>query len=372
MKRFLFLFYSLVILIGIISSACREKRILFATGYAAENEKGMTIFEFNPGNGDMKLISETDAGPNPSFFCFSVKHKLIYALNEVMKFKGISGSGITTLQYNSNDGRIEKKSEISVPYGGGCHISLSADEGFLFIANYSSGSIAVVKLNTNGIPETVADTILYSEKVRDVSHAHMISQDPEGKHVYLTDLGLDRIMIYDFNKETGMLSLMENGIVALPEGSGPRHFVFNSEGTKMYLINELNSTVIVLNVDNAGRLNPVQTVSTVKVDFKGKNSCAEIMIGKDGKFLYGSNRGENTIVIFKITDSGTLDLAGHISCKGNWPRNFVIDPSGKFLLVGNQRSNEISVFRINNKTGLPEDQVSHAVVKAPACLEFWK
>lgn len=357
---------------GIIFTGCTKKLTLFTGGFTSGKEKGLSLFEFDPANGSLKLVSEADAGPNPSFFCFSGKHRLIYALNEVMEFNGTPGSGITTLYYDSGNGIMEKKSEFPVPFGGGCYISLSSDGGFLFVANYATGSVAVVKLDIKGLPEIVTDTILYIEKARDVSHAHMISRDPAGKYVYITDLGLDRIMIYDFNKETGKLNQIKNGIITLPEGSGPRHFVFNAEGSMMYVINELNSTIMVFNVDETGVLIPVQTLSTVKDDFTGSNSCAEIVIGSGGKFLYGSNRGENSIVIFKINDDGTLSLAGHSTCGGDWPRNFIIDPSGRFLLAGNQKSNDISVFKINPTTGIPEELVAKTFLKAPACLEFWK
>jgi 6-phosphogluconolactonase len=242
----------------------------------------------------------------------------------------------------------------------------------LFLANYGSGSVAVVRLDNKGIPQSVCDTIKYTAEPPKVSHPHMIIQDPSGEHVYVTDLGLDRIMIYNFDSRSGKLNLSENGIVNVPEGSGPRHFVFNSDGSIMYVINELGSTIMVFYVDDSGGLKLVQTFHTVRSGFTGNNYCAEILIGKSGDFLYGSNRGENTIVIFRIAEDGTLSLAGHVTCGGDWPRSFVIDPSGKFLLVGNQKSNNISVFKINKKTGIPEGPVSNTEMKAPAYLEFRK
>jgi 6-phosphogluconolactonase len=364
----------LLLIISAIISSCSgpaEAPKLIAGGFTKDNEKGLFLFDFDK-EGKLALIAQVDAGPSPSYFCFSERHNLIYALDEVMQFNGKPGGGITTLEYDPVTGAIEKKNELPVPYGGPCHISVSADSCFLFIASYGSGSIAVVKLDETGIPERVTDSILYVTEAPKVSHPHMILQDPEGKHVYLTDLGLDRIMIYDLNSSNGKLVPLKDGIISLPDGSGPRHFVFNAVGSKMYLINELGSTVIVFNVDEKGMLYPVQTLPTTKEGFKGKNYCAEILIGKSEKFLYGSNRGENSIVIYKIGEDGLLSLAGHSSCGGDWPRNFVIDPAGKFLLSGNQRSGWISVFSINQKTGLPEGPVSQAEMKAPAYLEFWQ
>jgi 6-phosphogluconolactonase len=367
-------FFLVSFLIGLIFASCsgtREPQKLFAGGITEENGKGLFLFELD-GKGNLDLVGESDAGPSPAYFCFSQEHNLIYALNEVMEFNGEKGGGITTLKYDASSGLLEKKNEILVPYGGPCHISISSDRGFLFVASYSSSSVAVVKLDGEGIPERVTDSILYVTEATNVSHPHMIKQDPAGKYVYLTDLGLNRIMIYDLDLSNGRLVPVKDGIINFPVGSGPRHFIFNSEGTKMYVINELGSTIMVFNADENGLLHLVQTNSTLSDGFRGKNYCAHILIGKSGDFLYGSNRGENSIVVFKIGDDGLLSLAGHSSCGGEWPRNFVIDPSGKFLLSGNQRSSWISVFKINKSTGLPEGPVSQVEMKAPLYLEFWK
>jgi 6-phosphogluconolactonase len=370
MKRNHIIYYLLIIIMGLISTACRQNPKLFAGGFTEGNEKGMYVFEFNSRNGSLDFISQSDVGPSPSYFCFSDKHSIIYVLNEVMEFKGSFGGGLTALKYDIKNGQFERLNEMLIPYAGPCYISISPDNSFLFIANYPNGSVAVVKLDETGKPESITDTILYAKEEPDISHAHMIISDPGGKHIFVTDLGLDRIMIYDFDRHTGKLHQTEKGMISLPKGSGPRHFVFNSDGSKLYVINELGSTIMVFNTDEQSGLKLLQTLPTVRGDFAGNNYCADIHIGNNGKFLYGSNRGENTIVIFKISKNGSLSLAGHVACGGDWPRNFVIDPSGKFLLVGNQKSDQISVFKINKKTGIPEGPVASASMKAPACLKF--
>lgn len=365
-----FIIYLLLLAMGLTSTGCKKNLMLFAGGYTEGEAKGLSVFSFNLKSGSPDLRAESDAGPGPSYFCFSAKYELIYALNEVMELSGKPGGGLTTLKYNRENGQCEKLGELLIPYGGPCFISGSSDGGYLFLANYGSASIAVVKLDGSGIPERVTDSILYVTDTVNVSHPHMIQQDAAGKHVYVTDLGLDRIMIYDLDKINGKLILKENGIVEIPKGSGPRHFVFNASGDKMYLINELGSTMMVFNVDNKGGLQLKQTLNTLKEGFEGKSYCADIHISKDGKFLYGSNRGENTIVVFNIAEDGSLTVAGRSTCGGDWPRNFIIDPSGKFLLVGNQRSNQISVFRINTKTGIPEGPISDIKMAGAACLKF--
>ena len=370
MKKLNLFIYS-IFLIMMFSSSCNSQPIRLFTGkYTEAGEKGLYLFDLNREEGTFKLVSESDAGPNPSYFCISKKNGLIYAANEVMEFNGVNAGGVTALRYDAKTGVVEKVKELAVPKGGPCFISLSASEDFLFLASYSSGSVAVVKLDDKGIPERVTDTISFRENEGKVSHPHMISFDPAGKKVYLTDLGLDRIVIYNFDAVGGHLKQIQNGIVNFPKGSGPRHFVFNATGTKMYVICELNSTLSVFNVDTKGELRSIQTLSTLGEGFKGESFCADIHLGKSGQYLYGSNRGENTIVVFKVGSDGKLAQAGRTSCGGNWPRNFVIDPSGKYILVGNEKSGNISLFKIDDKTSVPVVSGKDYKITTPACLKF--
>jgi 6-phosphogluconolactonase len=369
MKRTIQLFF-LFFLIMLTLISCHNKPIrLFAGTYTETGQKGLYLFDLNSKAGAFKLLSEADAGSNPSYFCISKKKKLIYAADEVMVFNGLKGGGVTVLKYTAETGDVEKVRDLLVPFGGPCFISLTPKEDFLLFASYSSASVAVVKLDEKGLPEVVTDTISFRAIDGRVSHPHMISFDPAGKKVYLTDLGLDRIVIYDFDAESGHLKQIENGIVDLPAGTGPRHFEFNSAGTKMYVICELNSTISVFDININGGLRPVQTLTTLGDGFSGESACADIHLGRNDKYLYGSNRGENTIVVFTIESNGKLTLAGRIPCGGNWPRNFVIDPSGKYLLVANQKSGDISLFRINEKTGIPEYK-NDCKLNSPACLKF--
>lgn len=363
---------ALLIFTSLALTSCNKEYRLIVGGYTEkEGEKGLSVFSFNAKNGDLKLISESDAGPSPSYFCFSKKNNLFYIANEVMKFNGRSGGGLTTLKYDVITSQFEKLNETAIPNGGPCYISMSADSGYLFAANYPHGSVTVVRLGKNGIPETVTDTILYVKEKPDSSHAHMIMHDPAGRHVYVTDLGLDRVVTYDFDATEGKLKQLENGVAYLPAKSGPRHFTFNPDGTKLYVINELGSVLTVFGIDDKQGLSLLQTLSTKRDSYSGENYCADIHSGKDSKFLYGSNRGENSIVTFKVGNDGLVTVAGHSSCGGNWPRNFVIDPTGKYMLVGNERSNNISVLKIDSKTGLPSDTVRNVKVTSPACLKFY-
>ena len=373
MKTCLKIFFAGLLIFSLVLSGCRENRYrLYVGSFTKPGMKGLSVFDFNSRNGKLELIKEWDAGPNPSYFCYSEKNRLFYFLNEVMEFNGVFGGGLTTMKYNPSEVTFEKQNEILIPYAGPCFISISPDSGFLLVANYPNGSVAVVRLDDNGIPAAVTDTILYVKEEPDRSHAHMILADPAGKNIYVTDLGLDRITYYTLDIEAGRLKRPENGSASLLKGSGPRHFVFNTEGTRMYVINELGSTIAVFSVGENGSLLPLQTVSTVREGFQGNNYCADIHIGLSGRYLYGSNRGENTIVTFSIEPDGLLKLVGHTSCGGDWPRNFTLDPTGKFLLVGNQKSDTIAVFRLNKSNGLPKDPPGKFRCISPACLKFFR
>jgi 6-phosphogluconolactonase len=349
------------------SANCQPSR-LYVGKYTEKGEKGLHIIDVDFAKGTFKPVSECDAGNNPSYFCISKKRSMIYAVNEVGRINGVRAGGVTALKLDVKSGTSEKIKELAVPNGGPCFISLTPAEDFLLIANYGGGSVAVVRLDANGVPSEVSDTIMFKGEEGTRSHAHMIAPGPDGKKIYLTDLGLDRIAIYDLDKVTG--KLINTGYAKLAKGTGPRHFTFGKDGSKMYVIDELNSTITVFNVDKSGDLKELQTLSTLPEGFSGKSFCADIHLAKSGKFVYGSNRGHNSIVTFKIESDGKLTLAGHTSCGGEWPRNFVIDPSGKYLLSGNQNSGNICMFTLDKKTGLPILPGKDYQIKSPSCLKF--
>ena len=368
--------YLLIIVVSALMvlylSSCEEKASFFAGSFTETGEKGLSLFSFDTQTGVPELVSQIDAGPNPSFFCINEEAGLLYVINEVAEFNGREGGGLTTIRFDKTTVTCEVVDSMTVPYGGPCHISLSDEKDYLFVANYSSGSVAVIKLDANNIPETVTDSIRYVTVLPEMSHAHMIGHDPSDNKVYVTDLGLDRIMIYDFDRKVGKLKDAKDGMVIFPPGTGPRHFVFNGDGSVLYVINEIASTISVIKVGQDKPADIIQTISTISSDFKGENSCAEIMMGKGGVYLYASNRGENSIAVFRISEDGTLVSVANVPCGGNWPRHFSTDPGGRFFLVGNQLSGYISVFKINMDTGLPTGPVNSTDKQGVACLVFLK
>ncbi|HOT96196.1 MAG TPA: lactonase family protein [bacterium] len=343
---------------------------LYTGKYNDQGGTGFQLIDLDLKAGAFRIAAEADAGPNPSYFCIAPTRDLIYAINEVDEMHGRKAGGITTLAVDPASGAVRKVSELAVPNGGPCFISQTADGMYLLVANYGGGSVAVVRLDDCGIPSVVTDTLLFRGPSGSSSRAHMIAPGPDGKRIYVTDLGLDRITVFVLDRATGKLQALPNGETGLTRGAGPRHFTFSRDGSILYVINERNSTLTVFAVSSQGLLQEIQTVSTLPEGYNGTNHCADIHLGKSGKYLYGTNRGHNSIVTFRVGRKGGLTLAGHTSCGGDWPRNFVIDPSGRYMIVANQRSNTLNLFALDKRSGLPRPMPASCTTHAPACLQF--
>jgi len=360
----------IIVFTMLLGISCSHSVKLVTGSYSQNGESGINVFDFNESSGRITPVDSFNAGPNPSFIIVSKKHNLIYAINEVDSFTVAHSGGLTTVSHDGSFRKMKKEGELTVPNGGPCHLSLSPDEAYILIANYGGGSVAVAGTNQEGIPLNITDTIVFRDRGGRTSHAHKVHFDPTGDRVYVTDLGLDKVWIFNFDRQKGKLIPFDTTGISLPPGTGPRHFMFNKSATILYVIGELNSTVTVFKIDEVKGLLPLQSITTRRSGYTGPNACADIRISKDGKYLWGSNRGENSIVTYRIKADGKLELSGNTDCGGDWPRNFTPDPSGKFLLVGNQKSDNIAVFRIDQETGMPSEKVFDIKVKAPVCLRF--
>jgi len=248
--------------------------------------------------------------------------------------------------------------------GGPCHIEVSVDGKFLITSNYGSGSVSVLRLNGEGIPEKVTDVIFYGEK----SHPHMTIHNPRLHTYYVSDLGLDRVHQLKLDTTLGLLMNADIAYFNGEPGSGPRHMAIDKSSANLYVINELNSTATVYNI-LSDTVTAKQTVSALPEEFTEKSYCADIHLSRNGKKIYGSNRGHNSIVTFRVGVDGKLSEPSHRDCGGNWPRNFAVSPSGKFFLVANQRSDEISVVREGAHS---DEAVSSLTLNAPSCVRFLK
>lgn len=348
---------------------------LFIGTYTNTGSKGIYLYKFNTTSDSLNFVNATEDVVNPSYLAVASSGNYLYAVNEINDFDTLKSGSVTAFEIDKETKSLSVLNRISSGGAHPCYISIDADSKFILTANYTGGNIASAAINNDGSLGEIIDAAHHSGSSivsgrQDAPHAHFVTLDPQNKFVYAVDLGIDKVMIYKF--ENGKLIPNEPAFVALSPGAGPRHMVFHPTNNYAYVITELNNKIYAFKCDRlSGSLTEIKNYSTLPLDFDGVSYCADIHIHPNGKYLYGSNRGHNSIVIFSIEqDSGQLTLIGHESTRGDWPRNFTIDPSGKFLLVANQKSNNITVFRINQSSGELEFTGITETVPVPVCLKF--
>lgn len=336
---------------------------LFVGTYTDTESEGIYKLQFDAENG--KIVSSDLAAKitSPSYLAISSAKDFLYAVQEINDFDNESGA-ITAFALE-NDSLTELQT-VSSKGAHPCHLSLSASGDKLAVSNYTGGNVSVYKVGTDGKlsgPSAFMDhTQIDSTKT---PHAHMAQWVKD--EIYIADLGLDALLVY---QDEDSMTAKPKTSITLPEGAGPRHFATTEKGRFLYVLNELNSTITFLAKKDSGAYEGKQKLSTLASNFKGESFCADIHISADGRFLYASNRGENTIVIFAIDkNTGDLKLIGRESVYGDWPRNFTMDPTGKFLLVANQKSNNITIFKRDQEKGTLTFLNEQKLPK-PVCLLF--
>jgi 6-phosphogluconolactonase len=313
---------------------------------------------------------------NPSYLVIDRRKQFLYAVNEVSDF-GVKPSGaVSAFAIHPATGNLRFLNQQASMGADPCYLSLDRNRKRLLVANYTGGSIAVLPIDHDGTVGIATDLQQHEgsgpKEQQKTPHAHCIILDRFERYALATDLGTDKLMIYRFNERAGKLSQGNQRWVSFPPGTGPRHVTLHPSGKFAYVINELNSTLTALTYEGRnGALSEIETVSTLPSDFAEPSYCADVHISTSGKYLYGSNRGHDSIVVFAIDGrTGKLEFLEHVSTAGKWPRNFTIDPSGKFLLVANQRSDNVVTFRIDGRTGRLKATGQVAEIPAPVCLRF--
>jgi 6-phosphogluconolactonase len=346
-----------------------EKMRVYIGTYTSGKSKGIYRADLDLKTGALSEPTLAVETRDPSFLAIHPSHQFLYAVGEGGG-KGISAFAI------EKDGDLKLLNAESVKGSGPCHISLDKEGKHAFVANYGSGSIACLPIGADGKLGEASSAIQHKGSSVDPGrqkepHAHSINLDPANKFVFAADLGLDKVLVYRFDPANGKLTPNDPPHATVAPGSGPRHFAFHPSGKYAYVINEMLLTVTGFTYDaDKGVLKEIQTISTVPAPKKG-GSTAEIVVHPSGKFLYGSNRGHNTIAIFKIDEeTGKLTLVGHQGKTIKEPRNFAIEPTGRFLLVGNQNGASVSVFRIDQKSGELELVGEPVSVPNPVCIRF--
>ncbi len=354
-----------------------DKLILYVGTYTNRESKGIYKFSFDKKTGLVEHGTLIAPSVNPSFLAVHPSGNWLYAVNEVTEFDGEQSGAVSAFSIAPETGELLLLNQKPSKGGAPCHISVDASGKWALVANYLGGNVAVFPIQEGGVLGDAVSVVNHegssvNERRQEAPHAHSINMDPANQHAIVADLGIDRVMAYDLNADTGVLTPAPAPFAAIEPGAGPRHFAFHPSGDYAFVINELNSTMSSLKYNaETGEMTTLATVSTLPAAFEGNNSCADIHVSPDGRFVYGSNRGHNSIVIASFDDqSGALEVVGHESTRGETPRNFNLDPAGKFLLVANQNSDSIFVFRRDQETGLLTSTGQHIEAPEPVCLVF--
>ena len=313
--------------------------------------EGIAIFDFDPRTGALRPAGVAAGVANPSFLAIDSSKRFLYAVNELPE------GGVSAFSRDPETGALTPLNGQPSHGADPCYVSLAGDGRFALVANYTGGTVAVFPIAADGRLDPATHIIRYEgsgpRPQQDAAHAHMIAPDPSGRFILATDLGTDQLYVYRLDA-AGTLQPNVAGVPAVPErpGAGPRHFAFAPDGRALYVLNELDSTLSAYRFDpERGVPELRQNLSTLPEGFAGDNSCAHVVVSPDGRFVYGSNRGHDSIAIFAAGDGGTVASVGHEPTRGQTPRGFTLDPSGAWLLAANQDSNSIVTFRRDPETG---------------------
>ena len=354
----------------------REYLVYIGT-YTRQDSKGIYVCRLDAATGKLSALALAGESINPSFLALHPNGKFLYAANESPNRGGKPGGSLSGFAIDASSGKLTPLNTVSSGGAGPCYVAVDKSGKNLLTANYGGGSVAAVPVKDDGRLGEASAFVQHAgssvnPKRQQAPHAHSINLSRDNRFAVAADLGLDQLLVYAFDPVKGTLVPNDPPFARLNPGAGPRHFAFHPNGRYGYAINELQSTVTGFAYDpSRGVFKELQTISTLPQNFQGETHTAEVQVHPTGKFLYGSNRGHDSIAVFAIdAGKGTLTAIEQVSTQGKTPRNFGIDPTGSYLLAANQDSNSIVVFAIDRKTGrlTPTGQILE--VPSPVCVKF--
>ncbi len=351
------------------------KRTVFIGTYTDGDGEGIYTCRFDSETGALDSYRLAAESESPTFLALHPNKKFLYAVNETKDFQGEESGSVTAFEITDVEGGVLKKLNTVSTHGGWpCHLAISPVGNSVITANYHGGTVGVLEIKSDGSLGEPLNVIRHKGSSVDKDrqegpHPHAISIEPAGKHVFVADLGLDQIVRYELD-ESGRLG-ERKGATEVAPGSGPRHIAFHPGARFAYVINEMLRTITAFTyAAESGTLKEIQTISTVPEGWSG-GSTAEIFVHPGGKFLYGSNRGHDSIAVYGIDpQSGKLTLVEIKTTGGKSPRNFSLDPDGKFLIAANQASGDLQVFSLDLKTGALTPGTGRIEIPAPVCVLF--
>jgi len=354
-----------------------DRLLVYVGTYTSKQSKGIYLFEMDGATGALTprgVVAETT---NPSFLALHPNGRFLYAVNEISNFEGTQSGAVSAFAIDTQTGRLTLLNQQSSRGSGPCHLVVDRAGKNILVANYGGGSVAALPLQENGRLGPATAFIQHEGKSvnphrQEGPHAHAIHASPDNRFALAMDLGLDKILVYRLDAAKGTLAPNDPPAAPVAPGAGPRHFAFHPNGRFAYVINELNSTVTAFQYDaRRGILKEIQTLPTLPEGLHVANWTAEVQVHPSGKFLYGSNRGHDSLVIYAIDpETGLLRYVGNQPTQGKTPRNFGIDPTGTYLLAANEQTDTIVVFRIDPQTGELKPTGHVVETPTPVCVRF--
>ena len=365
-----------------MSAGTAESRFIYVGTFTGETDlgggaEGIYVCRMDMTSGAVELVHAVPDVPNPSYLALHPELPVLYAVNAVSEIDGHAGGAVSTFAVDHATGGLEFINRQSSQGAGPCHVSVEQTGKYVITANYTGGSVAILPITEDGRLGPATDWVQHvgssvNPDRQGEPHGHSFTPDPANRFALACDLGLDQVLVYGLDLENGMLPPADPPFATVHAGAGPRHLDFHPNGRTVYVINEIGNTITVFAYDQeVGAMNELQTIPTLPPDFEPTSHTADVHVHPNGKFVYGSNRGHDSIVIYGVNDAdGTLTFFGHQSTLGEVPRNFVIDPTGTFLLAANQDTDSIVTFRIDAESGELNPTGHVASVPTPVCLKF--
>ena len=354
--------------------------ILFGTGQVVQGlGKGIHAFRLDAATGALVPAGITEGVRNSSYLAFDPRRQFLYCVNEFKEYQGKPSGAVSAFRIDPESGALTFLNTVASHGTDPCALMVDRSGRCVIVANFASGSVAVLPLAADGSLKEASCVIQHEGSSVDPKrqkgpHAHAVEIDAANRYVFVPDLGCDSVFIYALDADKGVLIPNPNqpSVKVTPAGAGPRQLALSPNGRFAYLINELNSTMTAYAYDaGRGTLSALHTLSTLPEGFGGESTCAEVQMAPSGRFLYGSNRGHDSIVIYALDpDEGTMTLVGHQSTGGKIPRNFTLSPDGAFLAAANQDSDNVVMFRVDRETGTLEPTGSVVEAGTPICVKF--
>ncbi len=360
-------------------ATAKDEYFVYIGTYTKGDSEGIHAYRFDAASGRLSSLGAVAKIREPSFLAIHPNSRFLYAVSEIDDFDADKSGSVSAFEIDRESGSLTPLNTVSSKGAWPCHLNVDQTGKTLAIANYMSGTVATISLGDDGKLGSVGAAIQNSGSSvnpdrQQGPHAHSVDFSPDNRYLISADLGTDQVHVFRVDPESGALEANDPAFAKINPGGGPRHFAFHPSGKYGYVINELQSTVTAFHWDaGQGALREIQTISTLPEDFTERTSTAEIEVHPSGKFLYGSNRGHDSIAVFAIDgSSGKLTAVERTSTQGKTPRSFAIDPTGQFFFAVNQNSNNLVLFRIDQQTGRLTQEGESLQVPSPVCVKFVK